>query len=146
MLNISVCTVNDLKWNKTKEFIFINNPFPVVVICYIVVHSPDFFFFLLLMKSYNENLFVNTVSHTDIYLCNFFCPVCVLPDQNDTVLVFRGSAYWTVSAEGSVTGPLSLRQRWSDIPTPIEAAAFSPLDSKWYFFKGAASLNSLTSF
>ncbi|XP_058489245.1 matrix metalloproteinase-28 [Solea solea] len=57
-------------------------------------------------------------------------------DQNDTVLVFRGTVYWTVSAEGGVTGPLHLRQRWSDLPPAIEAAAFSPLDSKWYFFKG----------
>lgn len=72
----------------------------------------------------------------------FFFPVCVRPDQNETVLVFRGSVYWTVSAEGGVSGPLPLRQRWSDLPPAIEAAAFSPLDSKWYFFKGAASLSS----
>ncbi|XP_029028384.1 matrix metalloproteinase-28 [Betta splendens] len=57
-------------------------------------------------------------------------------DQNDTVLVFRGSVFWTVSAEGSATGPLPLQQRWSDLPSAIEAAAFSLLDSKWYFFKG----------
>lgn len=65
------------------------------------------------------------------------------PDQNDTVLVFRGSVYWSVSAAGSVSGPLPLSQRWPDLPLAIEAAAFSPLDSKWYFFKGTASLNSL---
>nr|XP_033486968.1 matrix metalloproteinase-28 isoform X3 [Epinephelus lanceolatus] len=59
-----------------------------------------------------------------------------LYDQNETVLVFRGSVYWTVSSAGAVTGPLPLRQRWSDLPPAIEAAAFSPLDSKWYFFKG----------
>lgn len=63
----------------------------------------------------------------------------VLPDQNQTVLVFRGSVYWTVSAAGAVSGPLPLRQRWPELPAAIEAAAFSPLDSKWYFFKGAAS-------
>ncbi|KAF7665578.1 hypothetical protein LDENG_00138280 [Lucifuga dentata] len=57
-------------------------------------------------------------------------------DQNETVLVFRGSVYWTVSAEGSVCGPLSLRQRWPQLPLAIEAAAFSPPDAKWYFFKG----------
>lgn len=65
------------------------------------------------------------------------------PDQNETVLVFRGSIYWTVSSEGVVRGPLPLRQRWPDLPPAIEAAAFSPLDSKWYFFKGTASLSSL---
>ncbi|XP_068601834.1 matrix metalloproteinase-28 [Brachionichthys hirsutus] len=57
-------------------------------------------------------------------------------DQNRTVLVFRGSVYWTVSADGDVSGPLALRQRWADLPLAIEAASFSPLDSKWYFFKG----------
>ncbi|XP_056139839.1 matrix metalloproteinase-28 [Lampris incognitus] len=57
-------------------------------------------------------------------------------DQNETVLVFRGSMYWTVSAEGNVSVPLPLRQRWSHLPPAIEAAAFSPQDSKWYFFKG----------
>ncbi|CAN9511326.1 unnamed protein product [Ophioblennius macclurei] len=60
----------------------------------------------------------------------------ITTDQNDTVLVFRGGAYWTVSAAGGVSGPLPLRQRWPDLPPAIEAAAFSPLDFKWYFFKG----------
>uniref|UniRef100_A0A3Q4G9W0 Matrix metallopeptidase 28 n=1 Tax=Neolamprologus brichardi TaxID=32507 RepID=A0A3Q4G9W0_NEOBR len=55
--------------------------------------------------------------------------------QNKTVLVIRGSVYWTVPAEGSVSGPLPLRQRWPDLPPAIEATAFSPPDSKWYFFK-----------
>ncbi|KAK5929216.1 hypothetical protein CgunFtcFv8_010466 [Champsocephalus gunnari] len=57
-------------------------------------------------------------------------------DHNGTVLVFRGGVYWTVSPEGGVSGPLPLRQHWADLPPVIEAAAFSPLDSKWYFFKG----------
>ncbi|XP_057694947.1 matrix metalloproteinase-28 isoform X4 [Corythoichthys intestinalis] len=57
-------------------------------------------------------------------------------DANRTVLVFRGGVYWTVSAEGRSTGPLALRQRWADLPPAIEAATFSPLDAKWYFFKG----------
>ncbi|XP_077421164.1 matrix metalloproteinase-28 isoform X1 [Vanacampus margaritifer] len=60
----------------------------------------------------------------------------VTVDGNGTVLVFRGSVYWNVSAEGHVSGPLPLRQRWADLPAAIEAAAFSPLDAKWYFFKG----------
>ncbi|XP_034024074.1 matrix metalloproteinase-28 [Thalassophryne amazonica] len=57
-------------------------------------------------------------------------------DQNQTVMVFRGSVYWAVRAEGTVSGPLPLRQRWPRLPLAIEAAAFSPLDSRWYFFKG----------
>ncbi|XP_017279427.1 matrix metalloproteinase-28 [Kryptolebias marmoratus] len=57
-------------------------------------------------------------------------------DETKAVLVFRGGVFWTVSAAGSVSSPLPLRQRWADLPQAIEAAAFSPLDSKWYFFKG----------
>ncbi|XP_003968289.3 matrix metalloproteinase-28 isoform X1 [Takifugu rubripes] len=57
-------------------------------------------------------------------------------DQNETVFVFRGNMYWTVSTDGSVGGPRPLLQRWSHLPTAIEAATFSPLDFKWYFFKG----------
>lgn len=65
----------------------------------------------------------------------FFPP---LSDQNETVFVFRANVYWMVSADGRVGGPLPLRRRWSHLPVAIEAAAFSPLDSKWYFFKGAS--------
>ncbi|KAM6946013.1 matrix metalloproteinase-28 [Aplochiton taeniatus] len=57
-------------------------------------------------------------------------------DPNGTVLVFRGSVFWMVPPQGKVSGPLSLQQRWPLLPQAIEAAAFSPLDAKWYFFKG----------
>ncbi|KAG7278950.1 hypothetical protein CRUP_036601 [Coryphaenoides rupestris] len=57
-------------------------------------------------------------------------------DQNKTVVVFRGSVYWTVPSGGNVSGPFPLRQRWPHLPLALEAATFSPLDSKWYFFKG----------
>ncbi|XP_076838180.1 matrix metalloproteinase-28 isoform X2 [Brachyhypopomus gauderio] len=57
-------------------------------------------------------------------------------DGNSTILVFRGGLFWTVSSEGTVSGPLPLRQRWPHLPLAIEAAAFSPLDAKMYFFKG----------
>jgi len=57
-------------------------------------------------------------------------------DHNKTVVVFRGSVYWTVPSGGNVSGPFPLRQRWPHLPLALEAAAFSPLDSKWYFFKG----------
>lgn len=62
-------------------------------------------------------------------------------DQNATVFVFRGSVYWTVSAGGDVIGPIPLRQHWPDLPPAIEAVAFSPLDFKWYFFKGTELSN-----
>uniref|UniRef100_A0A3Q2Q8L6 Matrix metallopeptidase 28 n=1 Tax=Fundulus heteroclitus TaxID=8078 RepID=A0A3Q2Q8L6_FUNHE len=58
-------------------------------------------------------------------------------DEKQTVLVFRGGVFWTVSAAGGVSGPLLLQQRWPGLPRAVEAAAFSPLDSKWYFFRGA---------
>ena len=61
---------------------------------------------------------------------------CAGSDQNQTVVVFRGSVYWTVPSDGNVSGPFPLRHRWGLLPLAVEAAAFSPLDSKWYFFKG----------
>lgn len=73
-------------------------------------------------------------SHQPLYCQGVFDAITM--DQNDTVLVFRGSFFWTVSPKGAVVGPLPLRQRWADLPPAIEAAAFSPLDSKLYFFKG----------
>lgn len=57
-------------------------------------------------------------------------------DQKRTVLVFRANLFWMVSPEGNVSAPLPLKQRWPHLPHAIEAAAFSPLDNKWYFFKG----------
>lgn len=56
-------------------------------------------------------------------------------DENGTVLVFQGHHFWTVS-NGSVSNRLPLQTRWPQLPLAIEAAAFSPLDSKLYFFKG----------
>uniref|UniRef100_A0A4W4FRM1 Peptidase metallopeptidase domain-containing protein n=1 Tax=Electrophorus electricus TaxID=8005 RepID=A0A4W4FRM1_ELEEL len=57
-------------------------------------------------------------------------------DGNGTIMVFKGGLFWTVSSEGNVSDPLPLRQRWPHLPFAIEAAAFSPLDAKMYFFKG----------
>ncbi|XP_075871101.1 matrix metalloproteinase-28 [Nelusetta ayraudi] len=59
----------------------------------------------------------------------------VTADQNQTVLVFRGGLFWTVSPAGTASHPLPLQQRWPRLPAAIEAAAFSPPDSNW-FFKG----------
>ncbi|XP_035289641.1 matrix metalloproteinase-28 isoform X1 [Anguilla anguilla] len=57
-------------------------------------------------------------------------------DQNGSVLVFRGGLFWTVSAQGDVGPAQPLRHRWPQLPLAIEAAAFSPVDRKFYFFKG----------
>lgn len=57
-------------------------------------------------------------------------------DQDHTVLVFRGNFFWTVTRIGAVSPATPLQQRWAELPLAIEAAAFSPLDKKFYFFKG----------
>lgn len=94
------------------------------------------YYFLMKMKTK-----IFSVKELSLFLQSF-PSLSVSADQNETVLVFRGSVYWTVSADGGVSSPLPLRQRWPGLPQAIEAAAFSPLDSKWYFFKGTSSLNS----
>ncbi|XP_077579377.1 matrix metalloproteinase-28 [Stigmatopora nigra] len=68
--------------------------------------------------------------------CRFGMFDAITVDANGTVLVFRGGVYWTTSAGGTLCGPLSIHQRWADLPPSIDAATFSPLDAKWYFFKG----------
>ncbi|XP_028856677.1 LOW QUALITY PROTEIN: matrix metalloproteinase-28-like [Denticeps clupeoides] len=60
----------------------------------------------------------------------------ITTDQDDGVLVFWGSLYWTVSPRGNASRPAPLRQRWTRLPAAVEAAAFCPLDKKIYFFKG----------
>ncbi|KAG7483819.1 hypothetical protein MATL_G00042340 [Megalops atlanticus] len=68
------------------------------------------------------------------YCQGFFDAITV--DQNGSVLIFRGGLFWAVSAQGNVSAPSPIQQRWPQLPLAIEAAAFSPLDSKFYFFKG----------
>ncbi|XP_016088284.1 matrix metalloproteinase-28 [Sinocyclocheilus grahami] len=72
-------------------------------------------------------------SRTPQYCQGFFDAVTM--DEDGTVLVFQGHRFWTVF-NGSVSAPLPLRTRWPNLSLAIEAAAFSPLDSKLYFFKG----------
>ncbi|KAJ8402228.1 hypothetical protein AAFF_G00370930 [Aldrovandia affinis] len=68
------------------------------------------------------------------YCQGFFDAITV--DQSGSVLVFRGGLFWSVSAQGNVGAPRPLKHRWPQLPLAIEAAAFSPMDSKFYFFKG----------
>ncbi|KAL4660540.1 matrix metalloproteinase-28 [Arapaima gigas] len=60
----------------------------------------------------------------------------VTMDLDNTILVFRGGLFWVVSTQGNVSGPFPLQKRWPQLPLTIEAAAFSMLDKKLYFFKG----------
>ncbi|XP_051965623.1 matrix metalloproteinase-28 [Xyrauchen texanus] len=71
--------------------------------------------------------------HTPHYCQGFFDAITT--DESGAVLVFQGRRFWTVS-NGSVSTPLPLQTRWPKVPLAIEAAAFSPLDKKLYFFKG----------
>uniref|UniRef100_A0AAZ3R2J9 Uncharacterized protein n=1 Tax=Oncorhynchus tshawytscha TaxID=74940 RepID=A0AAZ3R2J9_ONCTS len=57
-------------------------------------------------------------------------------DQDGTSLVFLGSLFWTVFPAGQTSSPLPLQNRWPGLPLTIEAAAYSKMDNKLYFFKG----------
>ncbi|KPP58367.1 hypothetical protein Z043_123815, partial [Scleropages formosus] len=59
----------------------------------------------------------------------------VTMDVDGAVLVFRGGLSWVVSAQGNVSAPTPLWQRWPQLRLPIEAAAFSTMDNKLYVFK-----------
>ncbi|KAI1893712.1 hypothetical protein AGOR_G00126510 [Albula goreensis] len=69
-----------------------------------------------------------------MYCKSFFDAITMV--QNNTVLVIHGGLFWTVSPEGKVSAPNRLHHHWPGLPLAIEAAAFSPVDSKFYFFKG----------
>lgn len=78
-------------------------------------------------------VYISRCSQSLVMLTLLFC---LSPDQDQTVLVFRGGLFWAVSPAGTPSRPLPLQQRWPRLPATIEAAAFSPPDSKWFFFKG----------
>uniref|UniRef100_A0A8C2K4J2 Matrix metallopeptidase 28 n=1 Tax=Cyprinus carpio TaxID=7962 RepID=A0A8C2K4J2_CYPCA len=83
-----------------------------------------------------QQLYGKQASHFFLPGSLFHCVKrCFSVDEDGTVLVFQGSRFWTVS-NGSVSAPLPLQMRWPQLSLAIEAAAFSPLDSKLYFFKG----------
>lgn len=68
------------------------------------------------------------------YCRGFFDAITM--DQDGTTLVFQGGLFWMVSSAGDVGPPVTLHSRWAELPLAIEAAAFSLLDNKFYFFKG----------
>lgn len=67
---------------------------------------------------------LNTISHV-------FCA-----DLEDSLYIFKGSHYWTLSKGGNSTGPLPLQTKWPELPSTLDAAAFSEEDGKFHFFKG----------
>ncbi|XP_031323759.1 matrix metalloproteinase-28 isoform X2 [Camelus dromedarius] len=60
-----------------------------------------------------------------------------LYDGQQQLYIFQGSHFWEVSADGNVSEPLPLQERWAGLPPHIEAAAVSLEDGDFYFFKGS---------
>ncbi|XP_023508764.1 matrix metalloproteinase-28 isoform X4 [Equus caballus] len=59
-----------------------------------------------------------------------------LYDGQQRLYIFQGSHFWEVTADGNVSEPRPLQERWAGLPPYIEAAAVSLEDGDFYFFKG----------
>ncbi|XP_067165774.1 matrix metalloproteinase-28 isoform X2 [Apteryx mantelli] len=59
-----------------------------------------------------------------------------LYDVDHNLYVFKGSHYWLVSVSGNASDPQPLHTRWPGLPSGIDAAAWSELSGRFYFFKG----------
>nr|XP_017204558.1 matrix metalloproteinase-28 isoform X2 [Oryctolagus cuniculus] len=70
-----------------------------------------------------------------IYCHSSFDAITV--DGQQQLYVFKGSHFWEVAADGNVSEPRPLRDRWAGLPPDIEAAAVSLEDGDFYFFKGS---------
>ncbi|XP_054988661.1 matrix metalloproteinase-28 [Sorex araneus] len=68
---------------------------------------------------------------------------CYLPfdaitvDGQARLYIFKGSHFWEVAADGNVSEPRPIQERWAGLPPNIEAAAVSLEDGDFYFFKGS---------
>ncbi|XP_022365415.1 matrix metalloproteinase-28 [Enhydra lutris kenyoni] len=58
-------------------------------------------------------------------------------DGQQRLYIFQGSHFWEVSADGNVSEPRPLQERWAGLPPHIEAAAVSLDSGDFYFFKGS---------
>ncbi|XP_075417533.1 matrix metalloproteinase-28 [Tenrec ecaudatus] len=58
-------------------------------------------------------------------------------DGQQRLYIFKGSHFWEVSADGNVSEPRPLQERWAGLPPHIEAAAVSLENGDFYFFKGS---------
>ncbi|XP_059003273.1 matrix metalloproteinase-28 isoform X3 [Mustela lutreola] len=61
-------------------------------------------------------------------------------DGQQRLYIFQGSHFWEVSADGNVSEPRPLQERWAGLPPHIEAAAVSLDNGDFYFFKGCPLL------
>lgn len=59
-------------------------------------------------------------------------------DGQQRLYIFQGSHFWEVAADGNVSDPRPLQERWAGLPPHIEAAAVSLEDGDFYFFKGTS--------
>ncbi|KAG8451709.1 hypothetical protein GDO86_003775, partial [Hymenochirus boettgeri] len=57
-------------------------------------------------------------------------------DLKQTLYIFKGQHFWTISSSGNVSQPQTLQKRWKKLPSFIETAVLSGFDGKFYFFKG----------
>ncbi|NP_001083604.1 matrix metalloproteinase-28 b precursor [Xenopus laevis] len=57
-------------------------------------------------------------------------------DLKQTLYIFKGRHFWTVSLDCKISPPQTLQKRWKKLPSYVEAAVVSGLDGKFYFFKG----------
>ncbi|XP_044104361.1 matrix metalloproteinase-28 isoform X2 [Neovison vison] len=60
-----------------------------------------------------------------------------LYDGQQRLYIFQGSHFWEVSADGNVSEPRPLQEKWAGLPPHIEAAAVSLDSGDFYFFKGS---------
>ncbi|XP_015414731.1 PREDICTED: matrix metalloproteinase-28, partial [Myotis davidii] len=58
-------------------------------------------------------------------------------DRQQRLYIFQGSHFWEVGADGNVSEPHPLQERWAGLPPNIEAAAVSLENGDFYFFKGS---------
>ncbi|XP_064379439.1 matrix metalloproteinase-28 isoform X2 [Dromaius novaehollandiae] len=69
------------------------------------------------------------------YYCHSFFDA-ITADVDHNLYIFKGSHYWLVSVSGNASDPQPLHTRWPGLPSGIDAAAWSELSGRFYFFKG----------
>ncbi|XP_056675419.1 matrix metalloproteinase-28 isoform X4 [Monodelphis domestica] len=70
------------------------------------------------------------------YYCHSFFDT-ITADKDHRVYIFKGNSFWEVEADGNVSEPQLLQEKWASLPPYIEAAAVSQDDGDFYFFKGS---------
>ncbi|XP_074045007.1 matrix metalloproteinase-28 isoform X2 [Macrotis lagotis] len=68
------------------------------------------------------------------YYCRSFFDT-ITADKDHRVYIFKGNSFWEIGADGNVSEPQLLQDKWASLPPHIEAAAVSQDDGDFYFFK-----------